>query len=62
MFLSASRPLERVVENLERYVDEIVAPTINDFEENPTSVRHAFLGCVATFHAIDYLAETVGCS
>jgi hypothetical protein len=44
------------VEDLERYLDEIVDPTIKDFEQNPTSVRHAFLACVVTFHAIDYLA------
>lgn len=44
------------MEDLVRYLDEIVEPTIKDFEEHPTSVRHAFLACVATFHAIDYLA------
>jgi len=44
------------VEDMVRYLDEIVEPTIRDFEKNPTSVRHAFLACVATFHAIDYLA------
>jgi hypothetical protein len=38
-----------------RYVTEIVEPTISDFEANPTSVRHAFLACVVTFHSIDYL-------
>jgi len=38
------------------YLDEIVEPTIKDFEENRTSRRHAFLACVAAFHAIDYLA------
>jgi hypothetical protein len=38
-----------------RYMIEIVAPTIGDFETNPTSPRHAFLACVVTFHAIDYL-------
>ena len=44
------------MDDLERYLDEFVDPTISDFEQNPTSVRHAFLACVATFHAIDYLA------
>jgi len=44
------------VEDLVRYLDEIVEPTISDFEQNPTSVRHAFLACVAAFHSIDYLA------
>jgi hypothetical protein len=38
-----------------RYMTEIVEPTISDFEANPTSVRHAFLACVVTFHSIDYL-------
>ena len=37
------------------YMTEIVEPTISDFEANPTSVRHAFLACVVTFHTIDYL-------
>jgi hypothetical protein len=39
-----------------RYLTEIVDPTVKDFEANPGSVRHAFLACVAAFHAIDYLA------
>jgi len=38
------------------YLDGFVEPTIVDFENNPTSVRHAFIACVVTFHAIDYLA------
>ena len=45
------------MEDLERYLNEVVDPTIKDFEEHPTSVRHAFIACVATFHAIDYLAH-----
>jgi hypothetical protein len=44
------------MEDMAQYLDTIVEPTIIDFESNPTSVRHAFLACVATFHAIDYLA------
>jgi hypothetical protein len=44
------------MEDLLRYLDDIVEPTITDFESHPTSVRHAFLACAATFHAIDYLA------
>jgi hypothetical protein len=39
------------------YMTEIVEPTINDFEANPTSVRHAFLACVVTFHSLDYLTH-----
>jgi hypothetical protein len=41
----------------ERYMTEIVDPTIGDFEANPTSVRHAFLACVVTYHSIDYLTH-----
>lgn len=44
------------MEDLESYLDAIAEPTIKDFEDNPTSVRHAFLACVAVFHGIDYLA------
>jgi hypothetical protein len=44
------------MEDLTHYLNEIVDPTVRDFEENPTSVRHAFIACVATFHSIDYLA------
>jgi hypothetical protein len=44
------------MEDLVRYLNEIVDPTVKNFEEHPTSVRYAFLACVATYHAIDYLA------
>lgn len=40
----------------ERYLAEIVGPTIKDLGANPMSKRHAFLACVVTFHTIDYLA------
>lgn len=42
--------------DLARYLEEIVEPTVKDFEANPTSRRHAFLACVATCHGVDYLA------
>ena len=42
-------------EDMLRYLDEIVEPTIAEFEAAPTSRRRAFLACVATFHSIDYL-------
>jgi hypothetical protein len=45
------------VEDLIRYLEEIVEPTIEEFEKHPTSVRHAFLACVVTCHAADYLAH-----
>lgn len=46
--------------DLEQYLIEIVDPTLKDFEQNPTSRRHAFLACVATCHAVDYLAFPTG--
>jgi hypothetical protein len=42
---------------LDRYLEEIVKPTVQDFVEHPTSVRHAFLACAVTFHAVDYMAH-----
>ncbi len=47
------------MEDLARYLDEIVRPTIADFESEPTSVRLGFLACVVTFHGVDYLAHNV---
>ena len=44
------------MQDLERYLDEIVEPTIKDLESNRTSVRHTFLACIVVFHAVDYLA------
>jgi hypothetical protein len=45
-----------LMEDMVHYIEEFVEPTIDDFQKNPTSVRHAFLAAVAVFHAIDYLA------
>src|SRR5258708_6319056 len=45
------------MKDLEQFLDEVVEPTIADFEANPTSRRHGFLACVATFHGVDYLAH-----
>jgi len=45
------------MKDLEQFLDEVVEPTIADFEANPTSTRHMFLACVATFHSVDYLAH-----
>jgi len=38
---------------LSRYLSLIVEPTVEEFRRNPFSLRHAFLACVATYHAID---------
>ena len=40
-----------------RYLEEMVEPTIKDFENNPTSVRYAFLAYVVTFHTVDYIGR-----
>ena len=44
------------MEDLERYLNEIVEPTVNDFRRKPSSVRIGFLTCVAIDHSVDYLA------
>ena len=38
----------------------IVDPTFDDFHGNGGSVRHAYLTCVAIFHAVDRAAEETG--
>lgn len=45
---------------IDRYLGQIVNPTIADFEANPTSVRHAFLAAVAVYHLVDYLGLKKG--
>jgi hypothetical protein len=40
-----------------QFADEIVDPTITDFEREPSSRRRAFLACVATFHLVDYIPK-----
>jgi hypothetical protein len=45
------------VNGLEQYLDSIVEPTFKDFERNPSSVRHAYLACVAAYHAVDRAAH-----
>src|ERR1700738_4956831 len=42
---------------IERFLESIVDPTINDLESNPSSVRCAFLACVVVFHSLDYLTH-----
>jgi hypothetical protein len=50
------------MKSLARYLELIVDPTLEDFTKNPTSLRHAFLACVAIFHAIDRASEEKGIS
>jgi hypothetical protein len=41
--------------DINRYMAEIVEPTIEEYAVHRKSRRHAFLACVVTFHSIDYL-------
>jgi hypothetical protein len=45
------------MEDLEIYVETFVEPVIADFAANRASVRHAFVPCLVTFHAVDHLAH-----
>jgi hypothetical protein len=38
-----------------QYADEIVAPTIDEFECEPRSTRRCFLACTVTYHMIEYM-------
>lgn len=40
-----------------QFADEIMDPTIAEFESDPRSRRRAFLACAVTFHLIDYIAH-----
>ena len=39
----------------DEYIRRIVEPTIAEMAAHPTSMRHAMIACLATFHALDYL-------
>ncbi|MBN8991870.1 MAG: hypothetical protein J0H42_26820 [Rhizobiales bacterium] len=44
------------MKDLERYLSETVEPTVEDFRQDPSSVRRGFLACVVIDHSVDYLA------
>ena len=48
------------MKSLARYLEIIVDPTFDDFHGNRDAVRHAYLACVAIFHAVDRTAEESG--
>ncbi len=48
------------MKTLVRYLEIIVDPTFDDFHANGGSVRHAYLACVAIFHAVDRAAGENG--
>lgn len=50
------------MKTLARYLEVIVDPTYDDFCSNSRSFRHAYLACVAIFHAVDRAAEENGVS
>ena len=48
------------MKTLARYLEVIVDPTYDDFCSNSRSFRHAYLACVAIFHAVDRAADESG--
>ncbi len=42
---------------LARYLEVIIDPTFDDFYKDRSSIRLAYLACVAIFHAVDRAAE-----
>ena len=50
------------MKTLARYLEVIVDPSFDDFHSNSSSVRHAYLACVAIFHAVDRAAAEKGTS
>ena len=48
------------MKTLARYLEIIVDPTFDEFSANTGSFRHAYLACVAIFHAVDRAAEESG--
>lgn len=42
---------------LTHYLKLIVEPTVEEFQQNPFSLRHCYLACAATYHSIDRAAE-----
>ena len=48
------------MKNAKDYIEKIVETTIEEFRANPTSVRHAFLACLVTYHTVDYLSQSKG--
>lgn len=43
-----------------RYLREILEPTLKEYANDRTSVRRAFLACVAAYHTLDHLADGKG--
>jgi hypothetical protein len=43
-------------EQLERYLENFVDPTFEDYRRNSMSTRHAFIASLITYHAVDRAA------
>lgn len=48
------------MKTLARYLEVIVDPTFDEFYRDRSSLRLAYLSCVAIFHAVDRAAEESG--
>lgn len=44
------------MDDLVRYIQTIIEPTVAEFGRDRSSVRHGFIACVVVFHAVDYRA------
>jgi hypothetical protein len=44
------------MDDLARYLINIVEPTVDEFRHDPALVRRGFIACVVLDHAVDYLA------
>ena len=44
------------MEDLESYIQLIVAPTFDAYTRDALSVRHAYLACLVAYHAVDRAA------
>jgi hypothetical protein len=44
------------VNDLDEYMELIVEPTWEEYKRNSASVRHAYLACLVTYHAVDRAA------
>jgi hypothetical protein len=48
------------VNDLAQYMELIVEPTFEEYKRNTTSVRHAYLACLVSYHAVDRAAYEAG--
>lgn len=51
-----SKPDASKAEAIRSYIEQIVEPTVKEFEQNQRSMRRAYLACVAAYHTADRAA------